>query len=347
MRRLLGVLTVVLLAAVAVQSAAASDDAAEKSLSVGINAYRQGSFEASIEAFTEALQGHLSSRQAAKAFYYRGLGYRALGKPGQAISDFDAAIAQPNGLSFSQLADAQDSRTAAQKEAGITAEESVVSAKAESGPPIPVSLPRPQPVQPQPQSFLTTTSIDPAEAQTAGPTLAPTPAWGAASVIPRRSEAAASPFATQVLPDPAQRSPAPAVSQLTHAHPATVLPPHSEGTASPFATQVLAAIAPQPAPAAAPQPAVTAVPQSAGAAGIRVQVARVQTQNEAYALVVRLISQHGAEFDPSMLKIERGVAPDGKTVAYLVRLGPFADADQAQKRCFSLRRTGYDCVVQY
>jgi cell division septation protein DedD len=78
-----------------------------------------------------------------------------------------------------------------------------------------------------------------------------------------------------------------------------------------------------------------------------VQVARVQTQNEAYALVVRLISQHGAEFDPSMLKIERGVAPDGKTVAYLVRLGPFADADQAQKRCFSLRRTGYDCVVQY
>lgn len=347
MRRLLGVLTVVLLAAVAVQSAAASDDAAEKSLSVGINAYRQGSFEASIEAFTEALQGHLSSRQAAKAFYYRGLGYRALGKPGQAISDFDAAIAQPNGLLFSQLADAQDSRTAAQKEAGITAEESVVSAKAESGPPIPVSLPRPQPVQPQPQSFLTTTSIDPADAQTTGPTSAPAPAWGAAAVIPRRSEAAASPFATQVVPDPAQRSPAPAVSQLTHAHPATVLPPHSEGTASPFATQVLAAIAPQPAPAAAPQPAVTAVPQSAGAAGIRVQVARVQTQNEAYALVVRLISQHGAEFDPSMLKIERGVAPDGKTVAYLVRLGPFADADQAQKRCFSLRRTGYDCVVQY
>ena len=328
MRRLLGVLTVVLLAAVAVQSAAASDDAAEKSLSVGINAYRQGSFEASIEAFTEALQGHLSSRQAAKAFYYRGLGYRGLGKPGQAISDFDAAIAQPNGLSFSQLADAEDSRTAAQKEAGITAQESVVSAKAESGSPIPVRLPPPQPVQPQPQSFLTTTSIDPTEAQTAGPTSAPSPAWGAASVIARHSEAAASPFATQVLPDPAQRS-------------------HSATTAAPLATQVLAAIAPQPAPAAASQPAATAVPQSAAAAGIRVQVARVQTQNEAYALVVRLISQHGAEFDPSMLKIERGVAPDGKTVAYFVRLGPYADADQAQKRCFSLRRTGYDCVVQY
>jgi len=212
MRRLLGVLTVVLLAAVAVQSAAASDDAAEKSLSVGINAYRQGSFEASIEAFTEALQGHLSSRQAAKAFYYRGLSYRALGKPGQAISDFDAAIAQPNGLSFSQLADAEDSRTTAQKEAGITAEESVVSAKSQSGSPVPVILLPPQPVQPHPQSFLTTTSIDPAEAQTAGPASAPTPGWGAASVVPRHPEASASPFATQVLPDPAQRSPASAAN---------------------------------------------------------------------------------------------------------------------------------------
>src|SRR5207244_12117883 len=134
----------------------------------------------------------------------------------------------------SQVADAEDSRTAAQKEAGITAQESVVSAIAQSGSPIPVSLPPPQPVPSRPQSFLTTTSIDPAEAQTAGPTSAPSPAWGAASVIPRRSEAAASPFATQVVPDPAQRSPAPDVSQLTHAHPATVVPPPSEGTASPF-----------------------------------------------------------------------------------------------------------------
>jgi cell division septation protein DedD len=72
----------------------------------------------------------------------------------------------------------------------------------------------------------------------------------------------------------------------------------------------------------------------------------VQTQSEAYALVVRLISQHGAEFDPSMLKILKGVA-ENKPPVYLVQLGPFADADQAQKRCSSLHKSGFDCVVQY
>jgi len=77
-----------------------------------------------------------------------------------------------------------------------------------------------------------------------------------------------------------------------------------------------------------------------------VQVARVQTKSEAYALVVRLISQHGAEFDPAMLRIVQGIA-ENKPPVYLVRLGPFADADQAQKRCSSLRKSGFDCVVQY
>jgi cell division septation protein DedD len=47
-----------------------------------------------------------------------------------------------------------------------------------------------------------------------------------------------------------------------------------------------------------------------------------------------------------MLKIERGVA-NGKTVAYLVRLGPLASAEEAQKRCSALRKSGFDCVVQY
>ena len=88
MRRFLRTVTaVLLLAAAAAGPVAASDDAAAKSLAIGVDAYRQGSLEASIEALSEALQGPLSSRQAAKALYYRGLAYRALGKPGQAVAD--------------------------------------------------------------------------------------------------------------------------------------------------------------------------------------------------------------------------------------------------------------------
>ncbi len=283
MRRLLRtVTTVVFLAAAGALPAAAADDAAARnSLAIGINAYRQGSLEAAIEALSEALQGPLSSRPAAKALYYRGLAYRAAGRPGQAVADLDAAIALRNGLSLGQLADAEDNRAAAQREAGIGAGQSVVPAQPER---------RLQISDRTPQSFLTTTSIDPAEPEDS--------AWAAAMVLPPLPETHGAPFATEVMT------------------------------------------------AAAPQTAAAAAPRSDTTGGIRVQVARVQTQSEAYALVVRLISQHGAEFDPTMLKIERGVA-DGKTVAYLVRLGPFANADQAQQRCSSLRRTGYDCVVQY
>ena len=98
MRRILTVLTVVMLAAAAAGPVAASDDAAARSLVIGVNAFRQGSLEASIEALSDALRGSLTSREAAKALYYRGLAYRALGKPGQAIADLDAAIALRNGL---------------------------------------------------------------------------------------------------------------------------------------------------------------------------------------------------------------------------------------------------------
>jgi hypothetical protein len=72
----------------------------------------------------------------------------------------------------------------------------------------------------------------------------------------------------------------------------------------------------------------------------------VQTQSEAYALAVRLVSQHGAGFSSDMLKIERAVS-ETKEPVFLVRLGPFANADQAQHRCSALRRSGFDCVVQY
>ena len=291
-------MTLVLLAAAPAGPAAAADEAASRSLTIGVDAYRQGSLEASVEALSEALRGALSSRQAAKAFYYRGLAYRALGRPTQAVADLEAAIAQRNGLSLGQLADAEDQRDAARRES---------SAPAGMAPPPATIASRPQepsPIETQSHApgFFTTTSIDPSE-----PAIS---AWAASTTAPPAPPA----FATQVLPSAVQ-------------------PP----AAPPMRT---AAIQP---PSATPLPSAQA-PAASGS--ILVQVARVQTKNEAYALVVRLISQHGAEFDPSMLKIVQGVA-ENKPPVYLVRLGPFATADEAQKRCSALRKTGYDCVVQY
>jgi len=328
MRRFLTVLTVVMLAAAAAGPVAASDDAAEKSLAIGVDTYRQGSLEAAIEALSEALQGTLSSRQAAKALYYRGLAYRALGKPGQAIADLDAAIALRNGLSLGQLAHAEDNRAAAYQEAGLTAGETVVPATPGETvvPARAAKMPQLLPAhEQQAQSFLTTTSID-----QAAPGI---PAWGAAATAPAKLEkgprisSAREPQSRSFLTTTSIASTEPAISAWGAA---TTAPSIPQRASTAFAPAVLQAD----------------VQGSAAASGIRVQVARVQTPSEAYTVAVRLVSQHGAEFPPSMLKIVPALTANKEKV-YLVRLGPFADADQAQKRCSSLRKTGFDCVVQY
>jgi tetratricopeptide (TPR) repeat protein len=333
MRRFATVATVLLLAVAGATAAAGADDAAQSSLTAGINAYRQGNLEASIETLSQALRGSISSRQAARAYYYRGLAYRALGRPAQAIADFDAAIAQRVGLSLSQLADAEDNRAAAYQEAGIAPGETVVSA-APGQPVVPVRAtmsPQVSPPQPQQaQSFLTTTSINQPE-----PVI---PTWGAAAALPAKPEKGP----RISLPGERQGQSFRTTTSVASTQP--MVPAWPAATTAPSLTErarrtLTTDVAPAPS---APLPS-----QPAAATGdIRVQVARVQTQSEAYALVVRLISQHGAEFDPSMLKIERGVA-NGKTVAYLVRLGPLASAEEAQKRCSALHKSGFDCVVQY
>ena len=76
MRCFATVATVLLLAVAGAAAAAGADDAAQSSLTAGINAYRQGNLEASIETLSQALRGSISSRQAASAYYYRGLAYR-------------------------------------------------------------------------------------------------------------------------------------------------------------------------------------------------------------------------------------------------------------------------------
>jgi len=160
MRRLLrsAVMVVLLAGAGALPAAAGDGTGARKSLEIGIKAYREGAVEASIEALSGALEEGLGSHDTAQALYYRGLAYRALGKPGQAIADLTGAIAEKNGLAPSQLADAADNRTAAYAEAGISSSESVVVGK-------PAKRLRTSARGPKPQSFLTTTSIDPSVLQ--------------------------------------------------------------------------------------------------------------------------------------------------------------------------------------
>ncbi len=138
------------------------DGAVQARLEAAISSYQEGALEVSVTALSEALEADLSPRQMAEAFYYRGLAYRELGKPGQAISDLTHAIALKNGLSKRRLQDAVKNRAGAYREAGIANTESVIVPEAsgtgsrvaipvpDNRLPVPVSSAGAQPRQPDP-----------------------------------------------------------------------------------------------------------------------------------------------------------------------------------------------------
>jgi hypothetical protein len=123
----------------------------------------------------------------------------------------------------------------------------------------------------------------------------------------------------------------------------------------PFLTQVVAVMPPPPpapaviavapSPATAPMPApVTAVP--AAPPEIRLLVGAAHSRSEAFALVVRLTSQRGAALGPRRPQIADTTPPGTSPPLYRLRLGPFADAGQAESLCRSLNDSGYPCAVE-
>jgi hypothetical protein len=124
----------------------------QTSLKTGIDAYQEGALEVSVEALSDALEGKLSTKERAQALYFRGLAYRELGLPGQAILDLTGAISLKLGLSKTQLKNAARNRAGAIRETGMSPKELVLDDASVNGPrtavPVPpgrVPLPHEQP----------------------------------------------------------------------------------------------------------------------------------------------------------------------------------------------------------
>jgi hypothetical protein len=79
---------------------------------------------------------------------------------------------------------------------------------------------------------------------------------------------------------------------------------------------------------------------------IRLLVGAAHSRSEAFALDVRLTSQHGAAHRPRRPQIADTTPPGTSPPLYRLRLGPFADAGQAQSLCRSLNDSGYPCAVE-
>ncbi len=130
------------------------------SLEAGIDAYKDGALEISIKALSNALDGSLTNKQQGEALYFRGLAYRELGLPGQAILDLTRAISLKNGLSRAHLKDAVRNRVGAMREAGLAASQPVVAddTSRTAVPILPDRVPVPE-ERARPSAALTTGSI--------------------------------------------------------------------------------------------------------------------------------------------------------------------------------------------
>jgi tetratricopeptide (TPR) repeat protein len=165
------------------QPATPGGASALRSLETGINAYKEGAIEVAVESLSDAIQpGNLSATKTAQALYYRGLAYRELGKPGQAISDLTKAMAVKNALSKADLKVAARNRAGAYREAGLANTETAVRPGEQSRvrvhvPPGRVPVPLGVDAVAASEQWGTTSSID---APT--PAAPPPPSWGETSV---------------------------------------------------------------------------------------------------------------------------------------------------------------------
>ena len=336
--------------------------AAERQLEAGIKSFQAGKHEAAVQSLNGALQGGgLPSARMARALYYRGLAYKAQGKPAQSISDLTSAVWLKGGLDDKERADALAQRAAAYREAGLgeppaldanpkaprTAADAVPRAAAGSSAVV-ASAPASGGgiggffgnlfggSSSTPQAPAPVAAAAPASTGSVVPTVpkAEVSSWSgdtktAAVGVAPAAKAAVAPAAA-VAAQPVRLAAAQAQTQ-TQAQ-GGVTPPPSHVAAAPSA--------------AAPVAAAPAVAAPAAASGkFRLQVAAVRSRQEADAIAAKLKKEYGRKLASRDPVIDEAAIGNMGTF-YRVRVGPYADANEPRRLCVTLRSSGgYDCLV--
>lgn len=354
------------------EEAKSSVSTAQRMIEAGVKSYDEGKMNQAIRAFTKALKGGgLNNAQTARALYYRGLAYRRQEKPAQAISDLSRAAWMKDGLNATEQQNALSNRVGAYQDAGISNVPSLTPAPAAfasdaSGwstamngetlaPPVAPPVSSIAPAPPPATLSATPTASPPASSSGSGGVS------GFFSSITNMFSSSSSSSNDSPPPPPPSNTPvtstaalsgddtaAPAAGWTTTEVGSSPLPPVTPPVAEP--------VTPPPAPAAsetpafvtqvakAPAPPPAAAPSSAASGNYLVQVAAVRTREEAYALSVRLMSQHASELGGRRPSVDETVIGSMGTF-YRVRLGPYASAEESENLCGSIRSSGFDCLV--
>jgi hypothetical protein len=295
--------------------------AAQRAIDAGVQHYQSGKFEPAVQSLSAGLAGgNLPPAVMGRALYFRGLAYRKVNKPAQAISDLTSALWLKGGLSETDRADALQQRAAAYRDAGLpdqTDDNGKVAGAARTKTATAAAAPPPQPAPEQKQ----------------------TPSGGGF-------------FAGLFGGGSTNAAPAPVAAIAPQSAPAAPVAPFATRTRVASAPENDAALAPaapppaaraQPAqPQAASPPATAAARLADGKYGARVALAK--SKQEAEAIAKRVRTEFAAAIGPRAATI--GETTFGAMGTYFqVRVGPYASMAEAADTCRQIKGPGLDCIA--
>jgi cell division protein FtsN len=292
---------------------------AQRGIEAAAKLIEGGRADQAVQSLTNIIAGgNLPPASMARALLYRGMAYRQQQKSAQAISDISAALWVKGGLSPSDRASAQQQRTAAYQEAGLT----------ETG----------EPLSKKERASTGSTGTETASSSQSGGI------WGnwfggggssssssSAQTVQPKPETA--PFATTVKAAPAE--PRPSTSSWSSGTEVRSAPTQSQAVET-------AALSPVREPVRERETAPLAATRPEGR--FSVQVAMVRSQNEAGTLAAKVKRDYAAAFASREPEIDQTVVGNMGTF-YRVRVGPFATQNEGQQACAKLKGSGLDCMV--
>ncbi len=315
--------------------------AAGRMIESGIALLQSGKAEPAIQSLSAGVTGgNLPPSLMGRALYNRGMAYRKVSKPAQAISDLTSALWLKGGLTESERADALQQRAAAYREAGLpdqTDDNGKVAGAARGTRTAAAATPEAPAPKPASGNFLSNLFGGASASQPATPTTA---------LVPTPAPAPAAPAGAGTPPVAA-----PVVASQSASEPQRA---KSAATAPKAAPSPAAAATPLTAPASAPAvktAAVTAAvaPASSAAAKLadgkfRARLALVRTKQEAETIVKRVRAEFAAAIGPRAPEV--GEASFGAMGTFFqVRVGPFASMADASETCKQIKGPGLDCVA--
>jgi cell division septation protein DedD len=306
-----------------------------------------GKSEAAAQQLSNVIaSGKLPTAQMARALYYRGVAYRKLGKPAQAIADLTSALWIKNGLDAGQRNDALLQRAGAYREAGLTdqaeADEKRVAATA--------SATRTAPRSPAASAQAETARQQEVVSSGSSGSLGVGSFFGALFGGGPSSQEAAPPAGSgsqEAWTTRASRA-APPSAALGWADSTEVRKSGGGAVASSSwttgSTGAAASKQPQPQPLASPPAAQPVVRTATGGGKYHVQIATARSRKEAEAIAQQVGRINAPGIKARALEIEEALVGNMGTL-YRVRLGPFADAGEMRAVCGRLREAGFDCLM--